>query len=952
MPNTAARVSDRTSTIWARGARITLAILTVLFMSVPSSRLVAQTGGLIAHWPLNEAAGTTAFDAAGSYTATLASGATWTTGRHGAGVRLDGEAAYIATPMIDVHGSALTLAAWVNISDYPAELDQRIISKSTDIAEASHYWMLSQARSGNRNLLRFRLKTGSSTTTLIASTGDLPTNTWYHATATYDGMTMRLYLNGVEVGSTPKSGTIATNTAVPVSIGRSPDGSNFLRGIIDDVRVYDQALTASDIAAVMQGKEAAPDTTAPSIPTAVKATAASPTQIYVQWSASTDDTAVTGYRVRRNGTVVTTTGTTYVESGLLPSTTYSYTVSAFDSAGNESAPSAPAAATTLAPDSTPPRLSGVTATGVTSSEATITWTTDEPASSAVEYGPTTSYGSSAYDHSVVTSHAVRIAPLQPATTYHYRVTSTDPAGNIVRSADLAFTTAAGTGGGAGGPIAYWALDEGTGMMAANSAGGESATLAGGATWTDGRAAYAVRLNGTTGYLSTPTLDLPGSNMTIAAWVSHSAFPGNVEQRIISKASGIDEQAHYWMLSQTKVSGRHRLRFRLRTGSVTTTLVAATGDLPSDTWYHAAASYDGETMRLYLDGVEVGSKAKSGTIATDATVPVSIGRNPDGSNYLNGIIDDVRIYDRALTATDIAALMAGGEGTEPPPEETPNQPPAVALTSPASGSSYTAPATITLAASASDPENRLSEVQFFSGSTLLGTDTSAPYSFAWSSVAAGSYSVTARARDADGGVTTSAPVTIFVTSPTNQPPAVTITTPSTGATFSALSGIAVAAAASDPENRLTEVQFYAGSTLLGRDTTAPYSYSWSSVPAGVYTLTAVARDADGGSTTSAPVGITVSAPTTSTWRVIFTASPDHEAKVTSYVLEIFAGGADPNVATPFLVSDLGKPAPDANRDITVDRTTVFGALAPGTYVMTIRATGAGGSTRSAAFTFAK
>src|SRR5258705_9393737 len=90
---------------------------------------------------------------------------------------------------------------------------------------------------------------------------------------------------------------------------------------------------------------------------------------------------------------------------------------------------------------------------------------------------------------------------------------------------------------------------------------------------------------------------------------------------------------------------------------------------------------------------------------------------------------------------------------------PNQPPTVALTSPANGATFTAPATITLTASASDPENRLARVDFYRGSTLLGSATASPYSFTWSSVPAGSYTLTAVAAHADGGTTRPAPPSV-------------------------------------------------------------------------------------------------------------------------------------------------------------------------------------------------
>src|SRR6185503_11542495 len=118
-----------------------------------------------------------------------------------------------------------------------------------------------------------------------------------------------------------------------------------------------------------------------------------------------------------------------------------------------------------------------------------------------------------------------------------------------------------------------------------------------------------------------------------------------------------------------------------------------------------------------------------------------------------------------------------------------------------GATFTAPATITLTAAASDPEDRLARVEFYQGNTLLGTDTTSPYSFTWSSVPAGSYTLTAVAVDADGGSTTSASISITVQPPPNQPPSVTLTAPASGATFTAPATITLTATASDPEDRL-------------------------------------------------------------------------------------------------------------------------------------------------------
>ena len=96
---------------------------------------------------------------------------------------------------------------------------------------------------------------------------------------------------------------------------------------------------------------------------------------------------------------------------------------------------------TPARDTTAPVLGGVSASANTLNAA-ITWSTDEAATSNVDYGPTSSYGSTVGKSSFETSHTLAVAPLACATTYHYRVRSADASGNAAVSGDQSFTTAA------------------------------------------------------------------------------------------------------------------------------------------------------------------------------------------------------------------------------------------------------------------------------------------------------------------------------------------------------------------------------------------------------------------------------------------------------------------------------------------------------------------------------
>jgi len=358
----------------------------------------------------------------------------------------------------------------------------------------------------------------------------------------------------------------------------------------------------------------------------------------------------------------------------------------------------------------------------------------------------------------------------------------------------------------------------------------------------------------------------------------------------------------------------------------------------------------------------------------------------------------------------------------------NAPPTVQLTSPAAGANFTAPATVSLAATASDQDGAISQVAFYVGQTLIGTHTTSPYTFSWTNVAPGSYSLTAVATDNLGATATSAAVTIQVAAPPtatpfgghpapipgliefenfddggegvayhdltsgnsggqyrqtdvdieatsdvgggyslgwnqagewlkytvsvaaagsykmearvattgtggifhievdgtdvtgalivpgtggwqtwqsialdgialtagshvlrvvfdsngttgymgnfnsmrwtasvagNAPPVVQITTPADGASYTPPATVNVTATATDSNGTITQVAFYAGSTLLGIKWFAPYTVSWGPVPIGDYQITARAIDSGGASVVTPPVTVHVAAATSPT-----------------------------------------------------------------------------------------
>jgi subtilisin family serine protease len=232
------------------------------------------------------------------------------------------------------------------------------------------------------------------------------------------------------------------------------------------------------------------------------------------------------------------------------------------------------------------------------------------------------------------------------------------------------------------------------------------------------------------------------------------------------------------------------------------------------------------------------------IGTDTTSPYAVSWNTwgvaDGAQTLS-----VKAYDRAGNVR-----TSGGVGVT-----VDNTAPATAITTPAQNAWVRG--TVPVSATASDTIG-VERVEFYAGSTLLGTATTAPYAVSWDTTAVANGSavtLTTRAYDQAGNVTVSAGRTVTVDT---AAPTVAITSPANGATLSWLSlNTTIQASASDNVG-VTQVVFYDGGTVLGTDTTAPYSVSWNLVSAakGTHTLTARAYDAAGNVTSSAPISVRV------------------------------------------------------------------------------------------------
>jgi hypothetical protein len=147
-----------------------------------------------------------------------------------------------------------------------------------------------------------------------------------------------------------------------------------------------------------------------------------------------------------------------------------------------------------------------------------------------------------------------------------------------------------------------------------------------------------------------------------------------------------------------------------------------------------------------------------------------------------------------------------------------------------------------------------------------------------------------------------------------------------------------------------VDFYVGSTLIGSDTTSPYSFTWLNVALGSYSVSAVARDNRGATTVSAWRDFTVAVsnvPSTAVFTPAVVPDP-----IDYYVLEVFAPGSDPNTAAPIASQNLGLPAM-VDGECIADVRSLMLSLAPGNYMATVSSVSAlEGVLRSPSFAFTR
>lgn len=329
----------------------------------------------------------------------------------------------VATTTIVLQPSAASAAC----SALPTDRGQ--VTSTVSVPAAGTYRVWSRIKTANSANNSYYLQIDDTTCNVAVGDANLTANTW----------TWVDYQGG--------------NTASKIDVSLTAGNHTFVMAGKEDEVQLDRIILTADLTCVPNGTgdncANPPDTTPPTQVTITSpANNATVTPPFTVNATAVDDGIGTISRVELyidNATtpVATDSSAPYSFANInLTAGAHTLRARAFDPAGNN-AYSTVTNVTVTVPDTTPPVISAITSSSVTQTSATITWTTDEASDSQVEYGPTTSYGSSTtLNNTDVTTHSVNVSGLTAGTTYNFRVKSSDPAGNQATSTNGTFTTQA------------------------------------------------------------------------------------------------------------------------------------------------------------------------------------------------------------------------------------------------------------------------------------------------------------------------------------------------------------------------------------------------------------------------------------------------------------------------------------------------------------------------------
>jgi Concanavalin A-like lectin/glucanases superfamily len=620
---------------------------------------------LIGYWPFDEGQGTTAADITGNGNdGTFNGDIEWVPGYKSGGVRFDtaGERIVIG-PLDPTTGTnAMTLAVWIKWEGQGHSIaHQGIIGKRLGWDPGTGVkWFWETTPAGD---LVFRADNAAGGTGLWWGNAILApyANEWTHVALTWDDGAAVEYINAEEV----ETGNITfrdSADATPVTIGCTDSTNNeTFVGIIDEARIYNHALTQPEIQTIMLG-----EFPTASSPDPADGAIHEDTWITLSWKPGTlavshdvylgdnFDDVNEGAGDTFSGNQMTTfyvagfPGFAYPD-GLVPGTTYYWRIDEVNEAHTDSPWKGEIWSFTIPPRKAynPNPADGAK---FIATDVTLSWAAGLKARlHSVYFGDDPNVVANATGAPPQAATTYNPGPLEPGTTYYWRVDEFD--GATVQTGDIwSFTTLPEIPITDPSLVGWWKFDEGMGNIAVDWSGqGNHGAVQGDPQWVPGQVGGALEFDGTDDFVdcgANPVFNIE-TNITVMSWIKVQQF-NKSWQAIVTQGD------NSWRLHRSGSTDN----IAWGTSGLDPTDITGTMNVNDGEWHNVAGVYNGTQKILYVDGNIDASSDSTGSIDS-STYHVNIGENAQqtGRNWA-GLIDDVRIYNKALTADEIKEAMRG------------------------------------------------------------------------------------------------------------------------------------------------------------------------------------------------------------------------------------------------------------------------------------------------------
>jgi len=203
-------------------------------------------------------------------------------------------------------------------------------------------------------------------------------------------------------------------------------------------------------------------------------------------------------------------------------------------------------------------------------------------------------------------------------------------------------------------VAVWLLDEGNGNEIHDSSGnGHTGEFFGNPGWTDGQFGKGIQFHGAPDHIEVPdpNHELTPEHITVMSWVKLDNTSGT--HSILEQYDWAPEKGAYCLRTSDT-----QLRFYIQKGA--SDVLASGGSVTANEWFHAVATYDGKKMKTWLNGEVVGTFDRPGVIwPSDKSLSLGVRGDTKDVHWMQGVLDEIAIFDDALTEEEIQAIMNDG-----------------------------------------------------------------------------------------------------------------------------------------------------------------------------------------------------------------------------------------------------------------------------------------------------